>query len=339
MDLNAARAFLLRRQRPDGVWADFRTLAGESTSWTTAYVAGSLGGGEAEDAACHQAALALIREQQLNGGWGYNAAVPSDCDSTAFAILFLSRFRSKDQVANLVDRSLGRAAHWLLASQKSDGGFSTYPSSEAIRAFMTIGADVALDGWCTPQVEVTAACGLALDALSFSAESRRAWESVVGVRRPNGTWPSYWWTNELYTTAHALQLAEKHCLGEPSHALMQGVVDFLRGSQASSGAWRDGHNGHDSVFATALAIRALTSAGVALNSPEMRLTAAWLSSRQRADGSWEGEPVLRIPPPYVLDPQVFQLPWRQDGLGTAVTVRDHHSLFTTATVLRAFASH
>lgn len=338
MDLKAAAAWLRSRQRADGLWAAFETFAGEATAWTTAWVATALPPDADNDAARAHAVQALLREQQPGGGWGCNPRAPANAAATAGVVRLLAHDRGAAGGSyGGVDRALARAAAWLLASQRSDGGFATYPSAGPIRAFTGIGAKAALDGWCAPHVEVTASCGLALQALALGSEARHAWQSVRRARRAGSGWASYWWSTDLFATAEAMRLAERVGADAERRTLATELAEALQRSQSAGGAWRDDHANEDSVFATALALRLLaTSAQTA--EPAVARARAWLADRQRADGAWDGEPVLRIPPPFVADPAAHRGPWRTDGAGIDGTlVRDPQGLVTTAAVLAACA--
>ena len=85
--VSAAAAFIAGRQARDGTWRDFRTLAGEAEDWTTAYIGAQLGTARVPAASLRRATSALLARQRPDGGWGYNALVPADGDSTAWALL------------------------------------------------------------------------------------------------------------------------------------------------------------------------------------------------------------------------------------------------------------
>ena len=82
-----AASFLSASQSGDGLWRDFRTLAGASSDWVTAFVAHALSVHDPEDPASHRAIDGLMTRQRRSGGWGYSAKVPADCDTTAWVLL------------------------------------------------------------------------------------------------------------------------------------------------------------------------------------------------------------------------------------------------------------
>ena len=100
VSVRGAVAFLVARQEPDGCWVDFELPVGRATGWTTGYVATMLAPCAAARAAVQRASRWLMatyrpgqgwaHRQPLPAGWGYNQAVPPDCDSTAWALLALN---------------------------------------------------------------------------------------------------------------------------------------------------------------------------------------------------------------------------------------------------------
>jgi hypothetical protein len=146
--------FLLGKQAGDGLWHDFQTPAGEASLWPTGFVGTALHLASAPADSLQHAGDALLTAQNDDGGWGYNEDVPTDADSTAWALLLLG--------------GLGRptpssAVDCLIAHQPSEnGGVATYSDPEAIRRFMGMARWMPFRGWCSPHIEVTAAAGRAL---------------------------------------------------------------------------------------------------------------------------------------------------------------------------------
>jgi Prenyltransferase and squalene oxidase repeat len=142
--------FLLAGQSSDGLWRDFRTPAGEASTWPTGYIGNTLQLAGVDRTALEQAARALVQRQQPDGGWGYNEDTPSDADSTSWALLFLSGMRGHDRACDRAGASLARH------QRRHTGGVATYAEAGPIRRFVGLGRWVPFRGWCRPHVEVSA---------------------------------------------------------------------------------------------------------------------------------------------------------------------------------------
>ena len=199
--LEGGTRFLLANQGRDGLWRDFLTPAGEASEWTSGFVAAALQLAGADASVLARAAHALVAGQHEDGGWGYNADVPSDADSTACVLLFLARMGHRAD-------SCRRAASCLIRHQRENGGVATYDEPGPIRRFMGVGRWMRFKGWCSPQVEVTATAGCALATLSPADPAvGDAWSYVRSRQRADGSWSPYWWTSAHYSTLRAAELA------------------------------------------------------------------------------------------------------------------------------------
>jgi squalene cyclase len=331
--VRTAAAFILRRQAHDGTWRDFRTLAGEAEDWTTAYVGSQLGATRVAAPSLRRAANALLARQRADGGWGYNALVPTDGDSMAWALLFLAR-RTRRRSA------LAAGVRCVLAHQDPDtGGVGTYADPAPVLRYMRLPPSVSLSGWRQPQVEVTAVAGRALARLRDApAEAvSAAWRFVREHQSDDGRWHSYWWTTPLYATLQAVAFACSRP-GLPGarsavHRAMRWVID----SQLADGGWAPPSDTTARAFDTALAV-AIMSRGASSRGRDDALARAvtCLRCMQLASGQWPSAPILRIPPPDITKPDQYRS-WRIDELGIGVVISDHHALFTTATVVGALA--
>ena len=318
--LESGTRFLLANQGRDGLWRDFLTPAGEASEWTTGFVAAALHLAGAETSALAPAAEALVAGQHEDGGWGYNATVPSDADSTACVLLFLARMGNHAGPCR-------RAASCLLRHQRAEtGGVATYDEPGPIRRFMGVGRWMRFKGWCSPQVEVTATAGSALAALSPAHPAvAAAWRYVRSQQRRDGSWSSYWWTSAHYGTLQAVELALALDDLEP----VGRAADWATRSQGADGGW--GVPGAcPSAFATALSLSILSCAGVR-GRPVQRAIST-LVALQEDDGGWSSHPIMRIPLPGDAAPDR----WRPVRLG-GVVVQDEHRSFTSAACVAALS--
>jgi squalene-hopene/tetraprenyl-beta-curcumene cyclase len=314
--------FLLAAQTA-GAWRDFKTLAGTSDEWVTAYVATQLAHVERAEtrAAADQALRWLLRRRFFSRGWGYNALVPADSDSTAWVLRLAAQLGS-------TRTRLRRARQFLETSAFEDGGMPTFARSGPIRRFTRLARKVSFAGWCAPHTCVTAA------AAPVTPGVERARDYLRQTQAADGSWRSYWWVDTEYSTALALE-ALVNSGGTRDGESIARAAHWASHRLSSDGAVRTALHPDGSAFATALCVLALQSATTTA-SDEMLAARAWLLAAQTADGSWLPSAELRIPPPHERDPDRVSR-WQRHGLGAGSILNDQNRLFTTATVVRALA--
>jgi Prenyltransferase and squalene oxidase repeat len=175
--LAAGVGYLLDRQRDDGSFCDYESMPiGAATQWVTGFVAAALADAApgATDA-IGRAAQWLVTARD-EAGWGFNASVGPDADSTAWAMQTL-------RAAGLPVPPA--AAAFVRGLQRRDGGFATYPRA---------------DGWGCSHPDVTPVAVLALDRSDRAAVIDRAVEYCLATMDPDTTWPAYWWRGRHYST-------------------------------------------------------------------------------------------------------------------------------------------
>jgi Prenyltransferase and squalene oxidase repeat len=262
--LYAGLEFLLRRQSRAGCWSDWDLPPGPSDSWTTAYIGCQLTElprpFRARSLPARRAAAQwLVQHRSEGGGWGYNANVGADADSTAHALQFLS----SDPVIGP-----GASCDCLIAYQQLDGGFSTYPS------------DAGLGSWGTSHADVTAVAARALlsNQGPGSAALARAREYLLRRRKADGTWDSFWWASPLYATTTALSLLHATELHLDLPSTQQTLVSMAV----------------ENAFERALLIEALTRICTDRGCHRLATLVQQLVSKQLPDGSWASAPTLRL---------------------------------------------
>ena len=107
-----ALSFLLAA-RTNGHWRDFRLSTGKSGAWVTAYVLAHLDKMKEVEESLDW----LLNKRTPGGGWGYNAGVENDCNSTSWAIIALRRH----------GRKVPPEAFDVLHRCERSDGFTTYP--------------------------------------------------------------------------------------------------------------------------------------------------------------------------------------------------------------------
>jgi squalene-hopene/tetraprenyl-beta-curcumene cyclase len=316
--------FVLAKQGRDGLWRDFLTPAGEASEWPTGFIGTALHLAGAEGGVLERAADALVANQNVDGGWGYNEDVPSDADSTACVLLFLALMGHRGSTCR-------RAASCLVSHQRrANGGVATYLEPGPIRRFMGVGRWMRFDGWCRPHTEVTAMAGRALSALAPNdggPEADAAWQYVRSQHEADGSWSSYWWTSPHYTTLQAVELA----VLQPDHDAVGRAAEWALRSQGEDGAW-GAPGAATSAFATAMSLSLLLNARASRHAVDCAV--ARLIALQEDDGGWPTHPIMRIPLPGDVEPDRRRL-WRLGGRG--IVVRDQHRAFTSAACIAALA--
>jgi hypothetical protein len=319
----AALAFLLARRNQAGWWLDFvhrarpagvdeGVIGYRSDEWITAYVGAAIVGLDdprARDAARNGLDRLLARRPR--GGWGYNVMIPADADTTTWALRLATGLE-------LADSARLREARAFVAGQiDAEGGVATYPATAApaLAEFTTLRGPY--DGWCASHVCVTAAAAslrLGPNPLEFL---RRA-------QADDGSWSAYWWHDDEYATAMAVQALS----AAGDRAVVTRAVRWAESRIGSDGAAHSLAQGGPSPFATALALTALATGGAPRSGARERAV-SWLLSQQRTDGSWEPSAQLRIPSPGQRDPVAAP--------HATSNYVDDLGVFTTATVLAALA--
>ena len=330
--LEMGEAFLESSRSEDGLWRDFKTLAGLSSDWVTGFVSYALIQAGAKPSLA-STLLCLAERQRENGGWAYNRTVPTDCDSTAWVVLALS----SDPLSHAA--AIDRGIRYIRAHQAMPGGgFSTYSSSDRIEAYIGKTDVASVQGWTQPQTCVTA---VALQAvLSQEAQQNdpcvdNALAFLKGNREPSGIWGSYWWSGNAYSTYHALRAltgagAIRSC--EQVESAQELERRFCGSLRAGAGSQENA-----AAFEAAFVLLALLLILDTSNCSAAERLALRLLDQQNPDGSWPATPVLRISPPLTINPD-RRRNWH-GGTGTGIIIPDQCRCFTTAAVLWALGAY
>ncbi len=266
----------------EGVYSeDFGLRHGDSTGWATAYIARLMYQIDSEKSDSNPEVLFEL--QNSDGGWGYNNSVPSDADSTANALIFLKQ--------NGLDgeERYSKAISYLKKYQHENGGISTYTQED----LKNMGYEG--EGWSAPHVCVTALVAEVLEG----EEREKAFSFLQNQRKPDGSFPAYWWASDIYATYQAMKI-----LGGDSK-----MMEYFESVE------------YDNVFDLSMKIQGLTD----LNLDTKKLVGELLSRQQR-DGSWPSSPILKIPRPDIKPGEVT--------IDTEVVV-DKNRLFSTVNALLA----
>jgi len=299
----AGTAYLQSQQRPDGLWADFVLAPGESDEWVTGYVGSRLAAVEGTEQCRSLGWNALVQRssERAWAGWGFSRAVPTDADSTAWAL----------RLAAAVDESNSAAATQgldvLQGFRDSAGAFSTYVDAGPISDFIEAVAGQSLDGWLMPHACVTAAaCAVTGD-----------FHALEAMQQPDGRWTSYWWSSDSFATALACEVVDSALKARGAQWACTQLVDALE------------------PFERANLVAAAVLGGRA-DDERVRAACRMLAIAMRPDGSWKPSAQLRVPDPGEQHPETSG-DWVVGGRVEGALVVDHRALFTTATVVHALA--
>lgn len=315
--INSALGYIKNNLNGDH-WVDFLTNAGYGKEWITGYVLCMIGEISPSITFLNRPLDVLLASQG-----GYNNHIVQDGDSSNFLIKVLNLF-SKD-----IDE--GKLNNWL-AFSKSDGGWSTYYDN-GIKMSMKLPLDSDFSGWFSPQMCVTAVA--AWVAKDFKSETlTKVYDMtvkyIISNQNSDGSWNSYWWTENIYATAFAL-LSIPKC--KENMLVANKAISYLLFKQNSNGSWNNGE--YESSFYTALALKALIDHQIHFRdnklSPFIEIGIDWLIKNQMTDGSWKVSRILQLPSPDVINPKIIKA-WGHTSFGLNCLVDDHNRIFTTSTV-------
>ncbi len=158
-----------------------------------------------------------------------------------------------------------------------------------------------------PDLDDTAMVAMAMDradAARYREAIDRAAEWLVGMQCKNGGWAAfdadneYYYLNYIPFADHGALLdpptedVAARCVGllaqlggDPYRAALDAGIAYLRGTQQQDGSWF-GRWGTNYIYGTWSVLNALNMAGLDPADPAVKRAAAWLLSKQRADGGW-----------------------------------------------------
>jgi Prenyltransferase and squalene oxidase repeat len=282
-----AADYLCALQTADGSFQDYDLPVGAATEWVTGFAGLALACASragafpaAREAAC-RAARWLRAARSYPAGWGYNGRTGADADTTGFALRLL-RATGHD-IADDDEQC-------LLGFWRPEGGFATYNVP---------------DHWGDVHCCVTAAAFLALSSAHQRALLPALRAYLRRTRRPDGSWPAYWWRTHHYSTWHHLRLLRWLGIAPAYPPPRMPPPD-------------DDASAFELVYALGIAA---THSGARATAGELLQRLLW---QQRADGAWPGGFELRVTEPDCAEP------WRAPR---GRLYRDRCASVTTASAL------
>jgi hypothetical protein len=311
--IDKAAEYIESSQKRKGNWYDFYNGAGLSDNWATAFILTNI---------ARSGVRQYVSDSVINRGfeflnqnpdqlWGYNRYWIADADSTTFALL------ANLQTGISLDTVLVKK--WLKYQQRN-GGFSTYNSMTAVIASLNSDEITDVSGWVQSHVCVSAAAYFLLLQVDPMSDNLRKLEGFLleNVNKAS-LWDAYWWTSPIYSTYFMIK-SLPYCRNKEMQTKILKAMDKLFDLQNEDMAY---------CQQSAYYISAKTQIDKALT---------WLHSTQNVDGSWSGEPVMRMPAPEIINPAQVSS-WPVDTRGSNIRVVDFNRLFATSTALAALATY
>lgn len=311
--------FLFDSYQRKGVWEEFLTLAGPSTSWVSAYIACQLV--LIDDETAHELRKKVWHNLSAPGiffkqcKWGFNSRVPADADSTIWVLLLASQL-------GIEPSRQSKSYAFIRRHIQSNGGISTYKDDRLIRLFTKLKKNISFAGWCHDHTCVTAAA-LSLPELANENMIRY----LLDQQYENGEWPAYWWATNAYSTGLIAEGFSRLNGNVPEKKLSDAIgrsvnwtIEKLRSSRVYL------------PFELSYLLRTLKYGDKQKCAYWIEYAIDELLSLQFPDGSWESSAPLRIPFPHTIDPATIRN-WNWHGKGGGCIIQDHNRCFTTASVL------
>lgn len=139
---------------------------------------------------------------------------------------------------------------------------------------------------------------------------------------------SYWWRSPLYTTTLMLRAMQNANLEIPeniANKVLKGLVNI----QLTHGGFAVPNEEQFDAFSTALALEAFVRLSDYAEYEQINSCAKALIKAQNTSGNWDGNFILRIPAPHVIDPKTVNAYDNPDGGGNSF-IPDQGGLFATA---------
>ena len=315
--INRGVSYLLSHAH-SGRWRGFPTLAGESDIWVTGFITAHIHSFLDNQDVLNEIHAFLIEARLPTDGWSYSAMVPSDADSTAWCLMALK----SSSIFNSVDLENSRAFLW---DHFVNPGIATYSLNSGIGDFISAPNNEAIAGWTSSHPDVSIAAVLA-DMTDDRVPGILDW--LQSMHSKEGFIDSYWWRGPFYTTALTLRALKKR--NETiSEAYTDKLLQGLRRLQLENGGFALGNTMKLNPFSTALALETLLHLPDNQGANEIFACANALLGAQNDNGSWDGDFILRIPAPHVMDPESIAAYDNLDGGGNSF-IPDQSGLFATA---------
>lgn len=316
--LQASLLYLEKNSTTSYEWTDFLTSAGQSTTWTSAYIGMMV----AEVNSDHPILTSVLKRVKTLSTGSFNDSMIQDGDTSSFLVGFQQKMGQATDLSH---------QEWL-EFMNSDGGWVTYRDQAGLRKKLELPDESSLVGWTNAHACVTAAAAYVLSTIpSLRLDYEITCLRLATLLENKNRWTSYWWTSDVYATSFAMQALSAH---QDFKLQCERPALWLAGEQHSNGFWCNPATDESNSFYTALAIKSLLTYDAHSFKESIAKGVEWLLANQTQDGSWQTNRILRIPATDVIDPSAVTH-WRRSSFGVNCIVDDHNRLFTTSTVMNA----
>lgn len=316
-----ARIYISIKQEPNGCWEDYFNNAGISDVWTTAYVSYFLSKNNLLKTNLKKSKTFLLSNYKINYLLGYNTVWIPDADSTSFGILALNSLGY-----NFNNQELEK---WY-SYQNEDGGFSTYNSKLQLLASLNNKKIKDVSGWLNSHFCVSAVAYLVFSELKINNQYSEKLRNYLIYNLKTNSYHPYWWNSSFYSLSFLIIACSIKNDNEMLSLCYKLLNRYLNEKLLPT-----------NEFYTALLINSfcLTNDSSLYKNSILSKLISKLLKAQKKDGSWDGNYSLRMPSPYVTNPNLEVNIWNENNKGTNIIVKDFHGLFTTVSCLSALNNY
>ena len=209
-------------------------------------------------------------------------------------------------------------------------GVATYGNGNGIGEFISVPSLDMMSGWTSPHPDVS------LAALLANKEAEEASEIVNWLNSlitKEGFVKSYWWRSPFYATALFLRYHNESNIPIDEEWALK-MLTSMNAMQLSNGGFGLNEDSEMDTFVTAISLEMLTFLSSHTDFSYIEKCAVALLRSQKEDGSWAGGYNMRIPAPFVLDPEDV-ISYNNPDIGGNSLVMDKGGLFATAMACHA----
>ena len=257
-----------------------------------------------------------MKSRKASGAWSYSADVPPDADSTAWCLMALKSYA--ELRVNELDKS--RKCLW---NHFKDQGIATYTSDSGIQEFISAPNKELITGWTSAHPDVSVAAVLA----DINNEKTPAVMKWLIEKQHEGLIDSYWWRVPYYTTTlvlRVLSILEKELPKNLAEQLVKKTIE----DQLPNGSFGLESSNEPDAFTTAMALELMVNLSSSGTDQAINKCLRALLESQQPNGAWNGGFILRIPAPFVTNPETVGS-WNKETGGGNSYVKDQNGIFAT----------